>query len=234
MHRLARLIPLTLALLTACAALPAQPCEVPAGVRVFESANIGEQWIDYVWVELPAHFTSNGGSAAATVADAHTPGPTRTPACPSCERPAWGTTPPASVPDENALQGRLFVASADPVGAIVPTMIDLPCADGPVDYAPAAVDLEFDAQGRFKTSYGWRSCAACSECYMHWTFSLDVEGQIEEHALRAELVLNETFHSGPMKLVSLEMPEVKQACGQPSMRCESAGACEDIRFDPRD
>jgi hypothetical protein len=88
---------------------------------------------------------------------------------------------------------------------------------------------------------------------MHWTFSLDVDGQIEEHALRAELVLNETFHSGPMKLVSLEMPEVEPACeaprggirppsqapasggaGEPHLRCESAGGCEDIRFDPRD
>jgi hypothetical protein len=166
-------------------------------VRVFEAAGIGEQWIDYVWVEVPAVFTA-------------------------------GTYP-----------GRLFVASADPVGAIVPTMIELPCADGPVDYAPASVDLQFDAHGNFKTSYGWKSCAACSECYMQWTFSLDVEGQVEGEALLAGLVLNETFHSGPMKLVTLEMPEVTKACeaprgpGEPHMSCDSAGACEDIRFDPR-
>ena len=77
-------------------------------MRVFEAADIGEQWIDYVWVEIPA---------------------------------------PAS---EGVQPGRLFVASADPVGAIVPTMIDLPCADGPVDYAPASVDLEFDADGQLQ------------------------------------------------------------------------------------
>jgi hypothetical protein len=132
-------------------------------------------------------------------------------------------------------------------------MIDLPCADGSLDYGPAPVDLEFDAAGNFKTSYGWGSCAACSECYMHWTFSLDVKGQVEADALRAELVLNETFHSGPMKLVTLHMPEVTKACnaprggfqppwqapapgapGEPHMSCESAGRCEEIRFEPRE
>ena len=178
-------------LLTSCTPLtPA--CEPSTGVRAFQAAGIGEQWIDYVWLEIPA------------------------------------STPEGSHP------GQLFVASADPVGAIVPTMIDLPCADGPVDYAPAEIELEFDSEGNFKTSYGWKSCASCSECYMHWTFSLDVEGQVEPDALRAELVLNETFHSGPMKLVSLDMPELTQACEIPHMRCESASACEEIRFEPRD
>jgi hypothetical protein len=176
------------ALLTACAASQAPVCEPSTATRMFEAANIGEQWIDYVWLEIRA----------------------------SASEGIW--------------PGRLFVASADPVGAIVPTMVDLPCADGPVDYAPAAVELDFDAEGNFKTSYGWKSCAACSECYMHWTFSLDVEGQVEEDALRAELVLNETFHSGPMRLVSLDMPEVTQVCESPRMKCESSGACEDIRF----
>lgn len=183
-------------LLAACAPL-APACEPPPDVRAFEAAGIGEQWIDYVWVEIPA-------SAA-----------------------------------EGRHPGRLFVASADPVGAIVPTMIDLPCADGPVEYAPAPVDLEFDGAGNFTTSYGWRSCAACSECYMHWTFSLDVEGHVEQDGLRADLVLNETFHSGPMKLVTLDLPEVTQACntlrgaGEPRMRCESAGACDEIRYEGR-
>jgi hypothetical protein len=192
MHRVTPLIPLALALLlAACSARPAPICEPPADVRVFQAADIGEQWIDYMWVEIPA-------------------------------RASEGIQP-----------GRLFVASADPVGAIVPTMIELPCADGPVDYTPATVDLEFGTQGNFKTSYGWKSCAACSECYMQWTFSLDVEGHVEEDVLRAELVLNETFHSGPMKLVTLDMAEVTQACEEPRMRCESPGACEEIRFEGR-
>jgi hypothetical protein len=195
------------ALLTACAASQAPACEPSADTRVFEAADIGEQWIDYVWLEIPAAASE-------------------------------GTHP-----------GRLFVASADPVGAIVPTMIDLSCADELVDYAPAQVTLEFDAGGGFKTSYGWKSCAACSECYMHWTFSLDVEGQVGEDSLRAELVLNETFHSGPMKLVSLDMPEVTRSCesprggiqwpskipaprgaGEPRMKCKPSGACDDIRL----
>jgi hypothetical protein len=191
MHRVPRLLPLTLALLLSACAPLTPVCEAPADVQVFEAADIGEQWIDYVWVEIPASASE-------------------------------GTHP-----------GRLFVASADPVGAIVPTMIDLPCAPGTVDYGPASVDLEFVAEGNFKTSYGWKSCAECSECYMLWTFSLDVEGHVEGDALRAELVLNETFHSGPMKLVSLHMPEVTQACTEPHMSCESAGACDDIRFERR-
>jgi len=192
MHRLPHLALFSLALVLAACTPLAPLCEAPAGVRVFEAADIGEQWIDYVWVEIPASAS------------------------------------------EGIQPGRLFVASADPVGAIVPTMIDLPCADGLVDYAPASVDLEFGAEGHFKTSYGWKSCAACSECYMHWTFSLDVEGQAEEDTLQAELVLNETFHSGPMKLVTLDMAEVTRACEQPHMNCDSAGGCEDIRFEPRD
>jgi hypothetical protein len=167
-------------------------CEASEGVRVFEAAAIGEQWIDYVWLEIPA--------------------------------PAPGGI---------TISGRLFVASADPVGAIVPTMLDLPCADGAVEYGPASVDLEFDSAGNFKTSYGWGSCAACSECYMRWTFSLDVEGQVEEDSLRAELVLNETFHSGPMKLVTLNMPAAAEACSEPHLRCDDAGGCEEIRLEPR-
>lgn len=175
-------------LLTSCA--PLTPvCEPSPGVRAFQAAEIGEQWIDYVWLEIPA-----------------------------------------SAP-EGIHPGRLFVASADPVGAIVPTMIDLPCAGGPVEYAPAEIEVEFDGEGSFKTSYGWKSCAACSECYMHWTFSLDVEGQVEENSLRADLVLNETFHSGPMKLVSIELSEITQACLAPHLKCESGRTCEEIRFE---
>ena len=38
--------------------------------------------------------------------------------------------------------------------------------------------------------------------------SLDLNGQLEDGALVADLVLNETFHSGPMKIVSVRMEDV--------------------------
>ena len=98
-----------------------------------------------------------------------------------------------------------------------------------MEYVPAPVEFEF-AAGRFKTSYGWGSCAACSECYMHWTFSLDLEGQLEGGALVADLVLNETFHSGPMKIVSVTMRDVTAACTEPRMTCESNGECGTIKY----
>ena len=50
---------------------------------------------------------------------------------------------------------------------------------------------------------------------MHWTFSLDLNGQLEGGALVADLVLNETFHSGPMKIVSVRMEDVTAACTEP-------------------
>lgn len=178
-----------------CAALPPQACNAPEGVRTYEAANIHEQWIDYVWVEVPA-------------ADAR------------------GTFP-----------GRLFVASADPVGSIVPTMIDLPCefssGTKQLDLVPASVDIETDGAGSLKTSYAWGSCARCSECYMKWTFSLDLQGRVSEGALVADVVLNETFHSAPMKILSLRMPEVTQACTQPHIVCRAGGECSAIEFAPR-
>jgi hypothetical protein len=136
---------------------------------------------------------------------------------------------------EGNFPGRLFVASADPVGAIVPTMIDLPCQafGSAVDFAPASVEITFDGTGALKTSYAWKSCAACSDCYMHWTFSLDLQGKVEEGFLLADLVLNETFHSAPMQIVSLKMPELTQACSEPHMSCQPGGECDKIKFEPR-
>ncbi|HET6845514.1 MAG TPA: hypothetical protein VFH29_01685 [Anaerolineales bacterium] len=136
-------------------------------------------------------------------------------------------------PAEGTTEGRLFVASADPVGAIVPTMIDLRCATAPVEYAPASVEFEIDPQGNLKTSYAWGSCARCSECYMKWTFSLDLNGRLQGGALEADLVLNETFHSGPMKIVTVEMKDVTAACLEPRMSCEPSGSCGEIRYEAR-
>lgn len=211
-------------LLTACTSTRPPTCESPSDVRIFEAANIGEQWIDYVWFELPAQIGQTAGSTGNSAA---------TPDCPSCERPAWGITAAPLAASAIGAQGRLFVASADPVGAIVPTMLDLPCAKAPVDYAPVPVDLQLSADDSFKASYAWKSCAACSECYMHWTFSLDITGRVEQDVLHADLVLNETFHSGPMKLITLEMADVTPVCTQPRIQCEPSGACEDIRFEGR-
>ena len=181
------------ALIAGCAAFPAPVCKASDSVRVYQAANIGEQWIDFVWLEIPS---------------------------PAAE----GTFP-----------GRLFVASADPVGAIVPTMIDLPCqpSGSAVDFAPASVELTIDRDGLLKTSYPWKSCAACSECYMQWTFSLDVQGKVDQAVLLADLVLNETFHSAPMQILSLKMPEVTQACSEPHLSCQPGGECGRIRFKPR-
>lgn len=190
-------------LLSACVALPdftsgiqSKPvCEAPEGVRAFGASNIGEQWIDYVWVEVPFDFAASGRSAQG----------------------------------DSLANGRLFVASADPRGAIVPTMVDLICANGAVDYAPASVEFEVDESGTIRTSYGWKNCAACSECYMQWTFRLDLEGQLEGDALAAQMVLNETFHSGPMKIVSVKMEDVSAACTEPHVRCTPEGDCGEIK-----
>jgi len=181
------------ALIAGCAALPAPVCEASESVRVYQAADIGEQWIDFVWVEIP------------------------------------------SLAAEGTFPGRLFVASADPVGAIVPTMIDLPCqaSGSPVDFAPASVQITFDDAGALKTSYAWKSCAACSECYMQWTFSLDLQGKVEEGFLLAGLVLNETFHSAPMQIGRLKMPEFTQACSEPHLSCRAGGECDTIKFEPR-
>ena len=180
------------ALIAGCAALPAPICDASESVRAYQAAELGEQWIDFVWVEIP--------------------------------RPAA----------EGNFPGRLFVASADPVGAIVPSMIDLPCkaSGSPVDFGPASVQITFDGAGALKTSYAWKSCAACSECYMQWTFSLDLKGHVEEGFLLADLVLNETFHSAPMRIVSLKMPELTQACAEPHVSCQAGGGCNKIKFEP--
>jgi hypothetical protein len=209
-------------LLAACAPLAPPRCEpVP---RVYEAREIGQEWIDYVWVELPPEIALDEDG---TLPD-------------SVETGLDGTVP-----------GRLFVASADPVGVIVPTMIDLPCAGEPVEYAPAPVEFEIEAgtaptgaqygrwspdappPERLKTSYGWGSCASCSECYMQWTFSLDLEGQLEDGALVADLVLNETFHSGPMPIVSVTMRDVTAACTEPRLTCEADGTCSAITYEAR-
>ena len=133
--------------------------------------------------------------------------------------------------------GRLFVTSGDPVGAIIPTMIDLPCqVSSPkdaVDLSPAPVEIEFKAADDFKTSYPWRSCAPCSDCYMVWTFSLDLQGHTTEGFLDAKMVLNETFHQYPMTIVNLKMPEVTQSCTQPHISCRAGGECREVRFEPR-
>lgn len=193
--RLATQLACAALLVAGCAGLPVARCEAPDSVRVFQAANIGEQWIDLVWVEIPA------------------------------------------VSAEGKFPGRLFVASADPVGAIVPSMIDLPCqlasTGGKADLSPAPVEIEFQGTGDMKTSYGWRSCSKCSECYMVWTFSLDLQGQLADGFLVAEMVLNETFHSEPMRIVGLKMPEVTKACTEPQLSCDSGGKCEAIRFEAR-
>jgi len=147
----------------------------------------------------------------------------------------WVELPNAAA--EGTFPGRLFVASADPAGAIVPTMIDLPCdlssGASAIGYSPAPVEIEIHAAGSFKTSYSWGSCPRCSECYMHWTFSLDLEGHIADGSLAAKVVLNETFHSAPMEIASLQMTEVTQECAEPYMSCRAGGDCSRVRFEPR-
>jgi hypothetical protein len=69
---------------------------------------------------------------------------------------------------------------------------------------------------------------------MHWTFSLDLLGSIIGDSLVADIVLNETFHSAPMKIVSLELPEVTQACTQPHITCGLDGECSRIKYGPRE
>lgn len=133
--------------------------------------------------------------------------------------------------------GRLFVASAAPVVAIVPTMIDLPCelsaGVGAIDLLPAPVEMVSSADGHLQTNYSWGGCSRCSQCYMSWTFSLDLQGQITNDSLVADLVLNETFHAEPMKIVSLRMPEVTQSCTQPHIVCRAGSKCDPIVFAPR-
>jgi len=68
---------------------------------------------------------------------------------------------------------------------------------------------------------------------MLWDFTLDLQGRPAADSLIADLVLNESFHSEPMKIVSLKMPEVTQACTQPRMSCRAGGDCSAIRFDRR-
>jgi hypothetical protein len=186
----------SLALLAvSCTSFAIQPCKSSETVRVFQAAHIGQQWIDFAWLEVPR-------SAG-----------------------------------EGTFPGRLFVGSSQPVGAIVPTMLDIPCritaAAERIDLEPAVVDIEFNAAGDLKTSYPWKSCAPCSECYMVWTFSLDLNGHESDDALEANLVLNETFHAGPMKIVAVTMPEATQACTEPHLLCGAGGDCGDIKFQRR-
>ena len=116
------LVPLAM-LLVGCAVTKPPACDVEAGPRAYEAKAIGQEWIDYVWLELPrspAEGTANGTAPS------------------SARHVRWSLDAPS--------RGRMFVASADPVGAIVPTMIDLSCEAGPVEYAPAPV--EFNVDGR--------------------------------------------------------------------------------------
>ncbi|HEY5984572.1 MAG TPA: hypothetical protein VIU38_13995 [Anaerolineales bacterium] len=186
---------IALAILAAgCQIAPAPVCFAADTVRVFEAANVVEQWINYIWLEIP-------------------------------KLTVQGTFP-----------GRLFVASADPVGVIVPTMIDLPCetaGEQAVEYVPAPVDIQFTDTDTLQTSYSWKSCARCSECYMQWTFKLDLKGRLGDGSLAADLVLNETFHSGPMKIVSLKLADATLACTEPRLTCRAGGDCNEIRLEAR-
>jgi len=175
-----------------CASFAHPTCEASKSLHVYQAADLHEQWVNFLWVEIP---DSDGA----------------------------GTFP-----------GRLFVASGDPFGTIVPSMIDLPCqlssGTQAADLVPAPVEIEFDGAGNLKTSYAWRSCSKCSECYMVWDFELDLQGHKTEEALIADVVLNETFHQHPMQILSLKMPEVTDACTQPHMSCRAGGACSAVRF----
>lgn len=190
------MVTITAIVLWACGPKPAA-CTPDPSRRAFEATKIGEQWIDYVWIEFPTDIALSGESEA------------------------------------NVVEGRLFVASADPVGAIVPTMIELPCAASPVDYAPAEVTFDVDGQGVLKTSYAWGSCSSCSDCYMRWTFSLDLTGRVQDGALVADLALNETFHTGPMNVASVRMEDVTAACSEPRLTCQPDGKCGAIRHEGR-
>ena len=69
---------------------------------------------------------------------------------------------------------------------------------------------------------------------MKWTFSLDVDAHMQDGALVADLVLNETFHSGPMKIVTVKMKDVTAACTEPRMTCQPGGECTAIRYEGRE
>jgi hypothetical protein len=178
-----------------CGLLPTPTCDAAGTVRVYQATQIKEQWINFLWVEIPASD-------------------------------AAGTFP-----------GRLFVASANPMGAVVPSMIDLPCevssSNPVVNYVPAPVEIEFDGAGGVRTSYAWKSCARCSECYMLWDFELDIKGRVSAGSMVADVVLNETFHQHPMQILSLKLPEVTKACTQPHTSCRAGGECSDMKFDRR-
>jgi hypothetical protein len=139
---------------------------------------------------------------------------------------------------EATLPGRLFVMSDNPVGTIVPSMIDLPCAFSPskqvVDIAPAPVKFEFHEAGNFQAGYSWKSCSICSsECYMMWNFDLTLKGHPTDSSLAAEIVVTETFHTEPIEDLTLELHEVTQVCTEPHMICRAEGGCNEVTFEPR-
>jgi hypothetical protein len=140
-------------------------------------------------------------------------------------------------PSEGTLPGRLFVMSDNPVGTIVPSMIDLPCifssSKQVVDIAPAPVDFKFHEAGNFQAGYSWKSCSQCSECYMLWNFDLTLQGHPTDSSLAAEIVVTETFHSQPIEDLTLELSEVTPACTEPHLICRSEGGCDKITFEPR-
>jgi len=138
---------------------------------------------------------------------------------------------------EGTLPGRLFVVSDNPTGTIVPSMIDLPCAFSAskqeVDFAPAPVEFEFQQAGNFQTSYSWKSCSQCSECYMLWNFDLTLQGHPTDSSLAAEIVVTETFHAQPIEDLTLELHEVTKACTEPHMICRAEGGCSQVTFELR-
>jgi hypothetical protein len=127
--------------------------------------------------------------------------------------------------------------SDNPAGAIVPSMIDLPCifssSKQVVDIAPAPVAFEFHEAGNFQASYSWKSCSQCSECYMMWNFDLTLQGHPKDSSLAAEIVVTETFHAQPIEDLTLELQEVTQACTEPHMICQAEGGCNEVTFEPR-
>jgi hypothetical protein len=139
---------------------------------------------------------------------------------------------------EGNLPGRLFVTSGKPTGAIVPSMIDLPCVFSSsiqeADLAPAPVEFEFQEAGNFQTTYSWKSCSKCSsECYMLWNFDLTLQGHPTDSSLAAKIVVTETFHAEPIEDFTLELHEVTQACTEPHMICRAEGGCSEVTFEPR-
>lgn len=129
------------------------------------------------------------------------------------------------------------MASANPIGAIVPSMIDLPCMlsspKAVADLSPVAVEIEFQGAGNFQTTYSWKSCSKCSECYMLWKFDLTLQGHRTESSVVAKISLLETFHSYPTKVLTSKLAEVTRACTEPRMTCNAKGACSEISFEPR-